>query len=292
MPTLGDLLRLYQHDYMTDKAPNTQYAELRFFAQVLRDLGDVPIELITPEVLRRWKEMLSRQHKASTVGRYMARLSTVLRVAVEELEWLPTNPMRKIRKPKRGAGIVRYLAAHERMALLAACQQSRNPSLYGIVVVAIALGGRKNEVRCLRWEQVDLEAGVVHFQVTKTSKTLTLPLLGEALEVLTRLAQHREPGVPWVFPSPSGQRPRSIKGAWYAALQRAHISNFRFHDLRHTTASYLAMSGATIQEISRILGHAAVQESLRYIHLTDQHLREVLDRMDKKYLRKEPPCRD
>ena len=71
--------------------------------------------------------------------------------------------------------------------------------------------------------------------------------------------------------------------AWYAALKAAKVRDFRFHDLRHSTASYLAMSGSTTAEIAAVLGHRTLQMVRRYAHLSDQHVGTVVERMTQKY---------
>ena len=70
---------------------------------------------------------------------------------------------------------------------------------------------------------------------------------------------------------------------WYAALKQSGIKDFRFHDLRHTAASYLAMSGATTPEIAAVQGHKTLSMVKRYAHLSDQHTRAVIERMTRKY---------
>jgi integrase len=67
-------------------------------------------------------------------------------------------------------------------------------------------------------------------------------------------------------------------------LKKAKIENFRFHDLRHSAASYLAMSGASLAEIAEILGHKTLSMVKRYSHLSDSHKHSVIDRMNKKFL--------
>ena len=85
-----------------------------------------------------------------------------------------------------------------------------------------------------------------------------------------------------VFPRPDGQKPAYIETAWREALRAAEIDDFRFHDLRHSAASYLAMNGATLAEIASVLGHKTLQMVKRYSHLSDAHVRGVVTRMNEK----------
>jgi integrase len=78
-----------------------------------------------------------------------------------------------------------------------------------------------------------------------------------------------------------GQADLNFSKAWTTALRRAGIQNFRFHDLRHTCASYLAMSGASLLEIADVLGHKTLQMVQRYAHLTEQHTQSIVERMNR-----------
>src|SRR5262249_51780504 len=157
-------------------------------------------------------------------------------------------------------------------------RQSRNPLLYAVVVVALGTGGRKNEVRRLRWEQVDLPGEQVRFIKTKTHRARAVPVVGEPLTILHQLAQQRRTDVPWVFPSWRGKEPVAIDSAWETARNHAQLEDFHFHDLRHTFASYLAMSGASLRDIAEVLGHVNLQMTLRYTHLMPSHTRGVVER--------------
>ena len=83
------------------------------------------------------------------------------------------------------------------------------------------------------------------------------------------------------------QVPAVIRSAWEQALKKAEIDDFRFHDLRHCAASYLAMSGASLSEIAEILGHKTLAMVKRYAHLSDTHKHAVIDRMNKTFLEME-----
>ena len=85
----------------------------------------------------------------------------------------------------------------------------------------------------------------------------------------------------YVFPSQDGTAPRQIKRPWEAAVKLAELEDFRFHDLRHSAASYLAMNGASLAEIAEVLGHKTLQMVKRYAHLSDQHVAGVVERMNK-----------
>jgi integrase len=179
---------------------------------------------------------------------------------------------------------VRFLSDVERQQLLAACQRSSNPALYTIVLLALASGARKMELLSLRWPEVDLDRRVLRLAETKNGEGRVVPIPPLVVAELARWGQTRRLNVPWVFPGVSGQKPMHIGTAWETARQRAGLSNFRFHDLRHTAASYLAMSGASVREIAEVLGHTTLAMAMKYIHLTTGHMAAVVDRMSEKFL--------
>ena len=248
-------------------------------------MNNIPI---TSSVLRLWKGRLSQRYKPSTVHRYLMYLSAVLDFAVE-CDWLETNPMQRIRKPSPGRGRVRFLTEDECPRLLHACRENSKAFLYPMVMIALSTGGRKNEIRTLRWPAVDFAQGVVRFLKTKTHEPRSVPLVGEARSVLEELAQRRPPASAWVFPQANGREAVHIDYAWTVAMQRAGITNFRFHDLRHTFASYMCMSGATLLDVAAVLGHRKIQNTMQYSHLLHSHVSDTVATMAAAFLHTDHP---
>jgi integrase len=233
----------------------------------------------------------------ATVNRYLATLSHLFTMAVKEWRLAATNPVRDITKKKEGRGRVRFLSNSERDALLAACARSDWPALHALVLLAISTGARRGELIHLQWDDVDLRvreasvdpktgerrAAMGHAIVreTKNGATRVLPLVGKALEALWSLKPQGGAKNPWVFAQPSGfPGPyENFDGVWYDALAAAKIDDFRFHDLRHTTASYLAAQGASLLEIADALGHRTLSMVKRYAHLAQSHKVSALEKM-------------
>lgn len=114
---------------------------------------------------------------------------------------------------------------------------------------------------------VDLSRGSLLFRQTKNGEDRVVPLVGEALDLL----RMRPQGGGKVFP-------HDIRKAWETARRRADLENFRWHDLRHDCASRMAASGASLLDIQFVLGHKTPAMSLRYTHMNDQRMRDVLSR--------------
>ena len=114
---------------------------------------------------------------------------------------------------------------------------------------------------------------------TKNGERRGIPLVGPALEVMRNLSKVRRIDDDRVLPETG-----SFRWAWLRAVRKAKVLDFRFHDLRHTAASYLAMNGASPSEIAAVLGHKTLSMVKRYAHLHDEHVAGVVSRMSEKFL--------
>ena len=186
--------------------------------------------------------------------------------------------VKKLQEPK---GRVRYLTKEEREALLTECQNAKNPYLYTATIVALSTGARKMEVLGLKWEDVDLPNERAVLQDTKNGERRSINLIGEVKRLIETLYENRRKSDVYVFPSLDGKKPFDITRSWREAIKRAGIKDFRFHDLRHTTASYLAMQGKSSGELAEVLGHKTLQMVKRYAHLSDEHKKTLTADMNK-----------
>ena len=221
----------------------------------------------------------------ATVKRYLAVLSHACTIAVKEWAWIEMNPVQNVTKPKEPRGRVRYLSDDERESLLKACKASSNEYLYLIVVIALSTGMRKSEIINLKWSQVDVKKERIILTETKNDERRAVPLSGHALDLIKSHAKVRSLNTDYLFPArkPRGKSdvPIDIRVPWLAVLKKAKIEDFHFHDLRHSTASYLAMNGASLAEIAEILGHKTLQMVKRYAHLSESHTSKVVAKMNK-----------
>jgi integrase len=281
--TVDDLLQLYAKQYLTNKAPRTQAQQHGLFRRFSEDLGTIPLDRLTPTILRSWSDYLRRSLKPGTVRQYLDSLSAVLTVAVEDLDWLEVHPLRKVPKPPASPKRVRFLTEEERHQLLEACRQSRNRGLYPLVLLAMTTGCRRGELFGLRWNNVDLEQGIVRLEHTKNGERRAVAVPPVAVDVL-RVWRGLAPAAAWVFPRRGEHTAFPGENAWRHALKRAGLKDFRFHDLRHTAASYLAMSGARIEDIADVLGHKSLSMAWRYRHVTLPHTRAVVEKMAQQFL--------
>ncbi len=229
-------------------------------------------EIIPPKEYRR---------SGATTNRYVACLSHALSFGVKERRLIDRNPVSDISRKKEPTGRTRFLSDEERTVLLDACAKSEWPALHALVLLAITTGARKGELTGLRWADVDLKAGRALLRETKNGEQRTLPLAGKALDALRELKLKNSARSEYVFPQPSGLPGPYVyfDAHWYAALEAAGITDFHFHDLRHTTASMLAAQGASLLEIADVLGHKTLAMVKRYSHLVVDHKAQVIEKM-------------
>lgn len=280
--TVAELLNAYAKEYLPRKAPQTQYQERLLYRWFVAELGTIPLADLSPLVLRTWRDSLRGCYTPNTIRRYMTSLSAVLTVAVEQYEWMAVHPLRKVAQPPASPDRERCLTPDEQTRLLAACQQSRNPHLYAVVVLALSTATRKNELLQRQWSDIDLARGLLSIPQSKNGERRAIPLVPQAVAVLQQQAQQAQSL--WVFPRQDGRKPGYIDYPWFKARARAGLTDLHFHDLRHTSASWLAMSGASLREIAEILGHKSLKQTMKYTHLVEPHTRGVLEKMAQQFL--------
>jgi integrase len=286
--TLTEAIDRYIKEILPNK-PRSARSQALQLAWWKTQLGDYALGDITPALIGQYRENLSQdknqQNKIrtpATVNRYLAVLSHVFTVLVKEWGWAEENPLYKVSKKKEPRGRVRFLSEDERKRLLDECKKSDSKFLYTAVVLALSTGARQMEILGLSWDDVDLNRGIITLHQTKNNEIRILHIAGLALELMKKHAQVRHLQCDLVFPGKDFKNPIDLRTPFETALKRAEIKDFRWHDLRHSCASYLIMNGASIAEIAEILGHKTLQMVKRYAHLSDAHTSKVVARMNEK----------
>ena len=286
--TFSDLVDRYINEVLPGKSADACRVQTAQMLWWKTQLGHFTLADVTPARIVECREKLLREptkrgeHRApATVVRYMAALSHAFGIAVNEWEWLESSPMAKVRKPQEPRGRVRFLSDDERGRLLLECKKSSNEYLYIIVLLALSTGMRQGEIMNLTWDQVDLENNRITLLKTKNGEIRVVPLAGKARNDIEEFSKIRNLNSSLLFPGRRNPKsPIDIRNPWNQAVTNAQLEDFRFHDLRHTAASYLAMSGATLAEIAEVLGHKTLQMVNRYAHLSEPHTASVVERMN------------
>lgn len=284
--TLTELLDRYEasKDFQSLKSAVSVRQRLNWWRKVH---ADTLLSDLTPDVIAKARDKLKATPKQlgggertdADVNRTLAALSSACGFAVKELGWLERNPLERVSKGSESKGRVRFLSDVELPAFLKACRESSNPSLYLAVVLALTTGGRQSEIMSLRWPQIDLAHRTALLGDTKNGDARVLPLSGEALGLLQDRVKVRSLTDDHLFPPKARSKSpfMDLRAPFAAALKAGKITDFHWHDLRHTCASYLAMAGTSPLEIAKVLGHRTMAMVARYSHLSPGRVVELGD---------------
>lgn len=236
-----------------------------------RGLRDRPVCDISNRELRTIAENLPGI-AASTCNRYLAAGSAILNFAHVQ-EWRDGRvSLQRFPEPRHR---IRYLTPAEAQRLLAELPDY----LRAMAEFSLATGLRESNVRLLEWSCVDLGRSIawVHGDQAKAGKDFVVPLNAAALGVL-----QAQQGIHWKWVFPHKGRPlnRCTNRAWRAAKQRAGIKNFRWHDLRHTWASWHVQNDTSLYDLKNLGGWASMAMVERYAHMTHERVAKVAGNID------------
>ena len=185
----------------------------------------------------------------------------------------------RIRQERRSANLWRSERGHPLLPNLdrAAFADHLKP----LVIVSLNTGLRRGELFGLLWSDVDLDREILTIQGSgsKSGRTRHVPLNAEALAVFMGWRAPMQRAERLVFPGRNGGRLNNVRKAWTGVLEGAGIEEFRWHDLRHTFASRLAMRGVDLNTVRELLGHADYKMTLRYAHLAPEHKAAAVARL-------------
>lgn len=248
------------------------------FAHFARVLGNPLIHSLTVEVLDNYRALrLSEKASPATINREMSTLKHAMSKAVEWklLRKTAREELAAIRKYQEPDGRLRYLSGEaEAERLLQACEDWLKP----IVLTALHTGMRKGELLGLTWDCVDMTHGFIRLKQTKSGKARALPFNETLWGLFSGLRTRLE--VPWVFHDAAGHRWSNVRHGFERACTAAKLTDFHFHDLRHTFASWLIMRGVPLATVSNLLGHTTPTMTLRYAHLSPKHLTSAVRVLD------------
>lgn len=218
----------------------------------------------------------SNEWLPGTVNRHRSLLSLTYRLAIRN-DKVRENPVRLVSRRRENNVRTRFLEAEEetklRAAIRAVCRE-REPEFD----LALHTGMRRNEQWQLRWQDVNLRAGIITIPQTKNSTRRHVPINSVAEKALNTLVASRN-GSEYVCAGSAIREGRDWERWFEECLRKAGISDFRWHDLRHTFASRLAMAGVSLRTLAELLGHKTLAMVMRYAHLAPAHLRDAVERI-------------
>jgi integrase len=224
--------------------------------------GKALIDTINADSVESYKRRRLEHVSQATTNRELACLRYMFNKAIE---WglVENNPMKKVKLFKENNQRIRYLDNEGIKTLCANCSDHLKP----ILMTALLTGMRKSEILKLKWEDVDLTQRIIYIANTKNGEIRETPINDQLYDLL-KVMEHKSQ---FVFAKDKGEPYIDIDTGFKAALRRAKIDNFRFHDLRHTYASHLVMSGVDLMTVKELLGHKTIKMTLRYAHLSPFH---------------------
>ena len=293
--TLKEMLAKYNQEILPQYSPKEQQERKRILEWWSAKLGYLLLSDINHIIINDEKRNLN--FAPARINKYLKNLSHAFSIAINEWGWLNDNPMSKVKSPKLPRGRVRYLNDDERSKIISACKKSKNPMLYPAFILSLSTGMRQGEVMNLYWTMpkkppnygawgvIDINQNNIILHQTKNGDYRRIPLTGLAYELIKIEYDKRNTENNLLFPSPTKPEQHiSLRKAWLNAIKEAKLEDFRWHDIRHTSASYLAMNGASLIDIASILGHKSLAMTHRYSHLSNQHLNNIIENMNKKIL--------
>lgn len=279
-----------------DKQTHIKYLIKAFGRLKLKDFTTLRVDFY-------YRGIIDSGRTVSTANRYLQTLKAMFTKAVD-WELVEEDVLKRVRRVKllpENNRRLRFLSRMEGQALINACE----PHLKPIVITALNTGMRREEILSLEWgKHVDLKHGFILLDRTKNGERREVPINQVLNGVFQGLVRHINS--PYVFTDSAGRRFRDLKRSFSSACRKAEwekcsacsferqktegtspgncpqcgrdvlrvagISDFRFHDLRHTFASWLVMAGVDLTTVSRLLGHKSLAMTLRYSHLAPSHM--------------------
>ena len=285
LKTFNELAAEYVKNFGTQKAFQTSKRYL--LAKVQEHFGEKrlsQISFLDLETYRNKRKATpangSKPRTDASVNREMALISHILGKAVE---WgmLETSPFKKGKRLmfKEDNQRLRYFAEEEIEALLSACEDLKtySPYLRPLVETALHTGMRRGELLSLKWEQIRSDFIYLEAAMVKSGKGRQIPINDRLVEVLKELRRRGHLKSEFVFCDSQGRRLYEVKRSFASACRRAGVEGFRFHDLRHTFASRLVMRGASLKAVQELLGYADLKMTMRYAHLSHEHLKDSVN---------------
>jgi len=265
--TVGDLLIEFLADPETQKLRTFDDAH-RLCSWWLQRHGTLRALELNVLELRKAREELRRGRSDGTVNRYLSAMRSAWNwgrmagLIPTERRW----PERLLLTEPRGR--TRFLSDTE-LAVLLKTAAEHSVQMHAAIISSIATGIRQGELLRLDWSDIDLAKRTLRVLITKNDEPRTVHLPESACEALRHLKAEKVRSLAAVFVMDDGSRLRksTLEARWRTIRDRAALADFHWHDLRHSCASIMAQSGATLLQIAEQLGHKSLQMVQRYAHL-------------------------
>jgi integrase len=268
--TLRDVILRYVRE-VTPTMKSVSEDTIRLNAIARKPIADWSLVNLSAARVAAYRDERLKQVSNGTVIRELAYLSSIINHARREWGINTTNPVQHVRKPSSPPGRTRKLSEDEKSKLIQALEPKGRQNIWTkpIVVLALETAMRRSELLALRWEHIDLVRQAALLPETKNGTPRTVPLSTAAVALLKSLPRNISGNV---FPI----RYFTLDAAFKRAVKRAGLSDFHFHDLRHTAITAMAEKLPNVIELSAVTGHKSLAMLKRYYHPSVEDLARKL----------------
>lgn len=261
----------------TNKAPRSYERDLTIVKNIAHLLEGKNLSQIRAKEIEEYKAKRLQEVSKATINKEINMVKAAFNKAVE-WGYLDKNPLRLVKGFKEPKRLPRFFSLQEIRLFLEAIDF---PWLKPAVYLLLLTGMRRDELIHLEWIDIDLGRGILHVQPKpgwnpKNYKARTIPINKQAKEVLLGLPRTGNRVI-------SKCHPTSLSRAFKRVLRRVGIKNACLHTLRHTYASHLVMSGVDVATVQKLLGHSSITTTMKYAHLSPEHLQDAANKLDKAF---------
>ncbi len=271
---LTEFIQRYNDEYLKEKASRSWHIEKGRVKRIQEIMGDPFIdEISVADVEHLLREFRRRKLSNATLNRYRSRLSSMLNQAIK-WDYLEVNPVERVKRFHEEKLGDRYLEPDEYTALLEACEEP----LKSLVILAVNTGMRRNELMTLRWDDVDLSAGLITVrpEISKTKEGRSIPINEDVRAVLNELQLQQNDCVVPCASFPRRQWVRAVSDLGWDKTGVRRLRRWRFHDLRHACASMMVAMNVPLYTIAKVLGHKDIKTTQRYAHINKDSMFEAV----------------
>jgi integrase len=281
--TLKEMIERYEKEYTEFKTYYQNKRDKSVFKHLCSFLGEICTLEDIENRIGGYEMFRKSKVKPSTILKELALLRRMFNVARKQWKWKIPNPVSDIELPKVNNARIRYLSDAESSQLMNVLDQLGERWLKPFVIIALETGLRLSNICNLTWPEVNMSSRVIFISAEKMKNNdhIGIPLSDLAYETLKEVAKVSCISNHVFHDDGHYLYPVKVQRAFRKALKFAQISDFHFHDLRHSFASSLVQEGVDIYAVQKLLGHKDSRMTQRYAHLSTDYLRDAINRKKK-----------
>ncbi|UVT18575.1 MAG: tyrosine-type recombinase/integrase [Nitrospira sp.] len=279
--TFQEMMERYLTERSILKAPKSRVRDGSALKHLIPLFGEKLLVEVTPKSLVAYRtRRRSEEAATATINKELQLVRHAFNLAMREWEWCRTNPMHRVTLEPAHNKVDRWLTEQEEVRLFAASP----PWLQEIIVFALNTGMRQAEILDLQWKDVDFVRGTLVVMKSKNHERRTIPLNNVVYALLLqKRADVEKNGSVFVTGQGNGVKARYLVRTFSKVRDRAGLTDFRFHDLRHTFASRLVQKGIDLYRVQLLLGHKTGVMTQRYAHHCPDSLRDGVKALEKPF---------